>query len=95
MSTGWSCRGPRFDSQHLCGSLQPSVTPVPERSEALSWPRQALQTCGTQTTALACKIPTDIKFKEEGGGGEEEEKKLKFKILIFYVNYLKDKDIFN
>ena len=30
-STGCSCRGPRFDSQHPHGGSQSSVIPVPER----------------------------------------------------------------
>ena len=47
-STGCSCGGPGFGSQHPHGSLQPMITPVPGNSPP-SLASAGADTCGAQT----------------------------------------------
>lgn len=48
-STCCSCSRPRFDSQYLCGDLQPSVTPVPRDQHPFLVSVGSRQACGTYT----------------------------------------------
>lgn len=54
-STGCSCRGPRFDSQHPRGSSQPSVTPISRESDNLA-SAGTRHACGVQANTHTHKV---------------------------------------
>lgn len=60
-STSWTSRGPRFISQHVCGSLKLFVTPI-TRNKMPSSGFYEYQERMRYTDVLECKIPIHIKL---------------------------------
>ena len=96
-STGWSPKGPEFNSQHLHGGSQQSVTPVPEDQMLLLASTGTVYMWYPYIYIYKAKWKKDMKFGRHVGrhlGEVERDRERVGMIIIHCIHYviLKEKE---